>query len=147
MKSQLLDRITIARILIGLVLFFNLQAAFLFVIDPASYTAGFEVSGVAGEKLIQAMGILFLMWNVPYAFALIHPLRYRISLIQAILMQAIGVIGESILFLTLPSGHSTLTSTALRFIVFDVAGLVGLVIAWVISRPLNQTRIVDRSSD
>lgn len=146
MKSQWLDRITIARILIGLVLFFNLQAAFLFIIDPAAYTAGFEVSGVAGEKLVQGMGILFLMWNVPYGFALIHPLRYRTSLIQAILMQAIGVVGESILLLTLPPDHSILEATALRFIVFDGAGLFGLVIAWVISRPLNEVHIVDSSS-
>ncbi len=146
MKSQWLDRITIARVLIGLVLFFNLQAAFLFVMDPAPYTAGFGVSGVAGEKLVQGMGILFLMWNVPYGFALVHPLRYRISLVQAIIMQAIGVIGESILLLTLPSGHSMLAATALRFIVFDGAGLFGLVIAWVITRRLPETRIIDRSS-
>jgi len=68
-------RINIARLLIGLVLLFNLQAAMIFILNPGPYTGGFEISGVGGEKIVQGMGILFLMWNVPYAFALIHPLR------------------------------------------------------------------------
>lgn len=128
------DRTMTAQTLIGIVLFLNLQAAFVFVINPAAYTAGFEVSGVAGEKLVQGMGILFLMWNVPYVFAMLQPRRNRISLISAMIMQAIGVVGETLLFLTLPSGHDTLASSALRFMVFDSAGLMMLGLAWFITR-------------
>lgn len=134
------DRMTIARVLIGMVLFFNIQAAFVFIINPTAYTAGFEVNGVPGEKLVQGMGILFLMWNVPYIFALIHPVRHRISLLSAIIMQAIGVAGESILLATLPAGHSMLTGTALRFIVFDGVGLMLLGIAWIITRHISNNR-------
>lgn len=128
------SRINVARILIGLVLFFNLQAAFVFIFNPASYTAGFEVSGVAGEKIVQGMGILFLMWNVPYVYALVHPVRNRTSLIQAVIMQAIGVIGESVLWLRLLPGHRALELTAERFILFDAAGLIALLVAAWISR-------------
>lgn len=126
------SRINAARVLIGLVLFFNLQAAILFILNPAGYAAGFEVSGMAGEKIVQGMGILFLMWNVPYVFALVNPVRNRTSLIQAVIMQAIGVTGETALRLTLAHGHQALQLTAERFILFDAAGLLALIAAaWV----------------
>ncbi|MHB8775350.1 MAG: hypothetical protein ACYC6U_09620 [Bellilinea sp.] len=125
-------RIHIARLLIGLVIFFNLQAAFLFIINPAAYSAGFEVGGIVGEKLVQGMGILFLMWNVPYIYALIDPIRHRTSLHQAIIMQAIGVVGETILWLTLPPGHPAMSSTVIRFAIFDGSGLIALCAAlWI----------------
>ena len=127
-------RINAARILIGLVLFFNLQAAIVFLVNPVAYTAGFELGGIVGEKTVQGMGILFLMWNVPYAFALVHPQRYRISLVQAIIMQAIGLIGESLLLFSLPEGHLALVSTLQRFILFDGSGLIALLAAWGIAR-------------
>ena len=132
MKTTGAGRIKFARLLIGLVIFFNLQAAVLFIISPAAYSAGFEVGGVAGEKLVQGMGILFLMWNVPYIYALINPIRHRTSLHQAIIMQAIGVVGETILWLTLPPGHSTMENTVIRFAIFDGSGLIALCAAlWV----------------
>lgn len=129
MKTMGAGRTKFARLLIGLVIFFNLQAAVLFIISPAAYSAGFEVGGVAGEKLVQGMGILFLMWNVPYMYALIDPLRHRTSLHQAIIMQAIGVVGETTLWLTLPSGHPAMESTVIRFAIFDGSGLIALWLA------------------
>lgn len=134
MKTTGAGRIKFARLLIGLVIFFNLQAAILFIISPAAYSAGFEVGGVAGEKLVQGMGILFLMWNVPYIYALIDPIRHRTSLHQAIIMQAIGVVGESILWLTLPPGHPAMESTVVRFAIFDGSGLIALWAAFWITR-------------
>ena len=116
--------LTLARILIGSVTFFNLQCAFAFLVSPASYAPAFEVSGLPGASLVSALGILFLMWNVPYLFALAHPVRQRTSLIQAVIMQAIGLIGESILYFNTPAVHALLRQTALRFILFDGVGLV-----------------------
>lgn len=135
MKPAGLSRVIAAQVLIGVVLFLNLQAAVLFILNPAAYTAGFEVSGTAGEKIVQGMGILFLMWNVPYAFALVQPVRHRTSLIQAVIMQAIGVLGETVLRLTLLPGHPALETTAERFILFDAAGLIALLVAAWITRP------------
>jgi hypothetical protein len=44
--------------------------------------------------------------------------------------QAIGLVGESWLWLTLPPGHEALRITGLRFILFDGAGLVAMAIAY-----------------
>jgi hypothetical protein len=86
------------------------------------------------------MGILFLMWNVPYAFALWHPLRFRVSLLSAVIMQAIGAAGETVLLLTFPPGYALLKSSVLRFIIFDTAGLVMLIIAGILVWRLSLKR-------
>lgn len=124
----------IARGLIGIVLFFNVQCAVVFLLQPESYAGGFELAGVPGRMMVQGMGLLFLMWNVPYAFAVSDPVARRVSLIEAIIMQAIGVVGESVLLGTLPLGHWALKDTALRFIAFDGGGLILLLLGlWIIS--------------
>lgn len=135
-------KITAVRMLIGAVLFINLQAAAVFIINPAAYTSGFEVSGIPGQKLVQGMGILFVMWNVPYIFAFIQPVRNRVALLSAVIMQAIGVIGESLLLATLPMDHSNLVITARRFIAFDGAGLAALIVAlWIVQKSIPETDI------
>jgi hypothetical protein len=122
-----------ARFLIGFVFFFNVQCALAFLFDPAAYAPAFDLHGSAAESAMRGFGILFLMWNVPYGFALFHPRHYRTSLLQAIIMQAIGVIGESILRLSLENPSPILISSINRFIVFDGAGLIVLGIAWAIT--------------
>ncbi|HVP21341.1 MAG TPA: hypothetical protein VMS73_05715 [Anaerolineaceae bacterium] len=118
-----------ARGLIGLVFVFNVQCALLFLAVPQAYTPAFELSGPVGEGMLRGMGILFLMWNVPYAVALYNPHAHRTSLYEAIAMQAIGVLGETVLLLTFPAGHLTLQDSITRFIVFDGSGLVLLLLA------------------
>lgn len=126
-------RLWISRLLIGIVTFWNLQAAVVFIASPGSFVHSYELSGVAGEAAVRGVGVLFLMWNVPYVFAVIHPLRFRIGLACAILMQFIGLIGETYILSTLPAEHVTLSASILRFIVFDGVGLVLLFIAWVLT--------------
>lgn len=128
MKPKL--RKWLARILIGIVVFFNLDAAFSFMLQPERYTPGFELAGVPGQAVIQGMGVLFLMWNVPYIVALLDPSRHFVSLFEALVMQAIGVLGESIILLTLQGVHPLIEATAIRFIIFDGGGLVLLLIAF-----------------
>ena len=114
------------RCLIGLVTLFNLDAAFAFLFTPYDYSGGFELTGTPGDAVIQGMGLLFLMWNIPYLVALVNPVRYKISLIEAVVMQAIGVIGETILLLTLKGEHPLIQASVLRFILFDGGGLIVL---------------------
>lgn len=122
----------IARVMIGIVVFFNLDAAFSFMIKPGLYSPGFELNGVPGQAIIQGMGVLFLMWNVPYLVALLNPERHFTSLIESVIMQAIGVCGESIILLMLQGEHPLIKASTLRFIVFDVSGLVFLLLAlWI----------------
>lgn len=129
----------VVRGLIGVVLFFNLQCATLFLLHPEEYMGGFELAGVPGRMMVQGMGLLFFMWNVPYIFAVSDPIAKRTSLIEAVIMQAIGVLGESALLGTLPPEHWALRDTALRFIAFDGGGLVLLLIGlWIIANSSRQ---------
>jgi len=122
-------RLWLARLLIGLVFFINVQCAVLFLIWPEIYAPGFEVAGIPGRAAVQGMGILFLMWNVPYAFALWHPRRFNLSLWQAVIMQAVGAAGETLLWLNLPADYPLLSQSILRFILFDSAGLLLLLLS------------------
>ena len=123
------NRIWIVRLLIGIVVAWNLQAAFAFIFAPSGFVRAYELSGAAGTAAIRGFGVLFLMWNVPYLFAVKDPIRYELALTFALLMQAIGLIGESYILSTLPVDHTLLRSSILRFIAFDGAGLVLLGIA------------------
>jgi hypothetical protein len=71
-------RLNLTRGLIGVVILFNLQAALVFLLWPGNYTSAFELEGVIGEAMLSGLGVLFLMWNVPYAVAMWNPIRYRI---------------------------------------------------------------------
>ena len=124
----------IGRGLIGIVFLLNIQAAILFMWQPQYYRDGFELNGIAGNVVVQGIGLLFVMRNVPYLVALIHPRKYRISLYEAIAMQAIGFLGETALLLSLPEGHAALSQTALRFMLFDGPGLVLLLISAMLTR-------------
>lgn len=134
----------IVRVLIGIVVFFNLDAAFSFMVYPKAYAPGFELYGVPGEAMIQGMGLLFLMWNVPYIIAILDPEKHFISLIASVIMQAIGVFGESILLIRLPGEHPLIKSSTLRFIVFDASGLILLGIALFIAWRVRKKSIVGK---
>ena len=80
----------------------------MFIIKPDAFTWGFELNGETGQAIIQGLGVLFLMWNVPYVFAVWNPIKFRISLYEAILMQTIGVFGESFHGLRVGTKHALL---------------------------------------
>lgn len=132
-------RIWIARCLITLVVIDNLQAAILFLLKPSWFSPSFELTGAAGDAVIQGIGLLFAMWTVPYGFAMVEPVKNRISLIEALLMQTIGLVGESVLLYLLPAGHEVLTGAVGRFIVFDGAGLALLLAAFFLTRKIKDT--------
>jgi hypothetical protein len=133
-------RVWVARVCVGAVLFANVQCAVAFWRWPAGYAPAFELSGAAGEAAIQGIAVLFLMWNVPYGVALWHPRRYRLSLWQAVVMQALGVIGETLIWQQLPGGQAVLRDSLLRFIVFDAGGLAVLCLAAALVAGVRQTR-------
>ena len=119
-----------ASILIGIVFVLNIQAGLDFFFYPEKYVAAFELSAVTGQTAVAGTGLLFLMWNVPYAFALWNPVKNKISLIQALVMQILGCIGETIILLRIPQMQYPLLSSSIkRFIIFDSIGLVLLFIA------------------
>ena len=130
MKS--ISKIWVARVFIGLVLLINLQSALVFFANPNGIAPAYELSGVSGAVAIRGFAVLFIMWNVPYAVALFNPVRFRVSLFEAIAMQFIGLVGETLIWWTLPIEHLILRGSILRFIIFDGAGLVAILIAaWI----------------
>ena len=123
-------RLAIARLMVGLVLFFNVQCGLVFLVFPQNFVGNFELNGIPGQAMVQALGLLFIMWNVPYAAALIQPIRNRNSHLQAI-----GLAGEMWMLIGLAAGHDTLRITVLRFIGFDSFGLLALSGSFWLLRP------------
>jgi hypothetical protein len=131
-------RLYLARGFITAVFIVNVQCAIVFLLWPGSYVPGFELHGEPGEAMVRGMGILFLMWNVPYAVALYHPRRYRMALFEAVTMQAIGLAGETFVYSALPHAHELARLSILRFIAFDALGLLALLAAvWISRRPMQ----------
>ena len=123
----------IASTFIGIVFILNVQAGIDFYLFPQKYTAAYELTGIPGDISVAGVGLLFIMWNVPYAYALWNPIKFNISLLQAIIMQAIGVVGESLLLNRYsPQDFPILKNSILRFIYFDSAGLLLLLIAGIV---------------
>jgi hypothetical protein len=135
MARTVIIRLWLGRLLIGIVLLWNVQCALAFLVAPTTFAPGFELNGAAGEAAVRGMGVLFLMWNVPYAVALWHPVRHRVSLYEAVAMQTIGLIGESLILWSLGGAHTVVAGSVARFIVFDAAGLALLgLAAWITRR-------------
>lgn len=127
-------RIWAARSLIGLVVLWNLQAAFTFLAAPGLYAPAFELAGVPGQAAVRGVAVLFVMWSIPYLVACWQPHGHRLALVEALLMQVIGLIGEGFVLSTLGQGHAILQASILRFLAFDAAGLVLLGGAFVLTR-------------
>jgi hypothetical protein len=121
--------------LIGLVILINLQCAIVFILSPGAYAPAFELRGAIGKAMLRGMGILFLMWNVPYLVALWDPEKHRLALYEALVMQTIGLVGEVALYATLPVVHTPARNSIQRFIVFDALGLLALIAAAWLSHP------------
>jgi len=138
-------RFWIARLLIGIVTAWNLQAALTFILWPEQYAPGFELNGVPGTAAVRGTGILFLMWNVPYLVALWHPRKYRLALGMALVMQLIGLVGESLIWTTLPQGYTLLRASIARFITFDASGLLLLGVALWFVRDTQSKSLIEYS--
>lgn len=113
-----------ARVAVAAVFAVNVQCALAFLVAPARYASGFGLGGVPGEAAVRGLGVAFLMWNVTYPLVIWQPRRQRTLFAVVLAQQAVGLIGETWLLLSLPVGHKALASSITRFIVFDGAGLV-----------------------
>jgi hypothetical protein len=127
-------RLWAARLLIAIVVAWNLECALIFLISPGLYAPGFELAGIPGEAAVRGTAVLFVMWNIPYVVALWQPHRHRISLWEALIMQVTGLLGESLILRSIPAGHMMLQSSLVRFIGFDAAGVLLLIGAVVLAR-------------
>lgn len=128
------SRLWIGRSLVAIVTGWNLQAALVFILWPDRFAPGFELTGIPGAAALRGTGILFLMWNVPYLVALWHPRKHLPLLGIALVMQLIGLVGESFILFSLPDGHAALSESISCFIRFDASGLILLMGALFLNR-------------
>lgn len=126
--------IWLARLIISVVFLVNINAAVGYVLKPESYVTSFEVEGVPGRVIVQGIGILFLMWNVTYPLVILQPSRNLTLFSIVLVQQAIGLLGESWIWFSLPEGHEALRQTGLRFILFDGGGLIAMLAIYLILR-------------
>ena len=124
----------IIRLLIAIVLIWNVQCAITFLLQPHLYAPGFQLSqDLIGITVIRSLGLLFLMWNVPYLFAFVHPLRWKILPLVILVQQFTAVIGELWILSTLSSETQILNSIR-KFVYFDFGGLILLSLAFILTR-------------
>jgi len=127
-------RIWSSRLLILAVAAWNIQAAAVLLLQTELISSGLDLDGPTGMAVTRGIGLLFLMWNIPYLVAAIHPIRHRFSLYEAFAMQLIGLVGEIVILLTTPNLSIAIVNTLNTYIYFDAAGLGLLVLAAYISR-------------
>jgi hypothetical protein len=132
-------RVWVARLLVAVVVGWNLECAFVFLLHPAAYAPGFELVGVPGQAAVRGFAVLFVMWNIPYLVALWDPRRNRLALWEALAMQSVGVIGESLILFSMPPGYAVLRSSILRCIIFDAVGVAALLGAVFLLTPFSRS--------
>jgi preprotein translocase subunit SecG len=129
------------RFLLAIVAGWNLLCAIQFIIQPGMYLSAFDLSRESGRATVQSIGILFIMWNVPYLLAILQPFRWKILVLCALLMQAIGCIGEIWIRSQLqesPAFRDSLT----RFTIFDVTGFFLLLLTiYLVNRDRRHTHV------
>ena len=126
-----------ARLAVGGVFMMNVACAVTFIQQPEKYVAGCEVSGIPGKNIVQGFGILFLMWNVTYPLVILQPRTQKALFLIILVQQAIGLAGETWLWLGLPADYAALHATALRFILFDGLGLALMFAAYALLHRLH----------
>ena len=129
-------KVLLTRLLILSVILINIQCAAVFLVYPERYVSGFELTGTAGIAAVRGFGVLFLMWNIPYLVAFWDPVKNRVSLYESLAMQAVGLVGETAIYQTIPLFHTMVKASVLRFIQFDTVGLMFLILAILLSRSL-----------
>lgn len=121
----------VVRLIFAAVFAVNVYCAVQFIIDPQTYIAAYQLEGAGGEAAIRGYGITFLMWNATYPLFIIFPKQQKILGGIIIVQQLIGCLGEVYILGAVPTaGYETLISSTIRFIAFDAAGLVLMLLSY-----------------
>ena len=124
----------VTRAAVGAVFLMNVWCAVTFLGWPDRFAGSFEVGGAPGGAIVQAFGVLFLMWNATYPAVIWRPRGQHVLFAVILVQQTIGLAGETWLVLSLPAGHPVLWATGVRFILFDGVGLALMLMAYVVLR-------------
>ncbi|MCL2339760.1 MAG: hypothetical protein FWC59_02530 [Actinomycetia bacterium] len=127
-------RLWIARFCVLAVFAVNIYCALVFIVLPDQYLASYELNGPAGRAALMGLGVAFLMWNTTYPPVIYRPERYRLLYVIVLIQQMIGLVGESLILWQLPAETAALAASLQRFILFDAAGLLLLLLGWGLAR-------------
>ena len=122
------------RLCFAVVFAWNVLCALQFLIAPDDYLGAYQLAeaGAAGSAAIRGLGVAFLMWNATYPAFLWRPCRYGVLGFVIVVQQAIGLAGEMIVLGSLEGAPvlTTLAGSVMRFVAFDFAGLIIMVISF-----------------
>ena len=119
----------VVRIAFFVVFSWNVICALQFIFVPEVFVSSYQLSGTEGAVALRGLGVAFLMWNATYPAFIWCPSRFSALGVVIIIQQIIGLIGETIILLSLPGGYTLLADSILRFIIFDGAGLVLMLVS------------------
>lgn len=128
----------IARIAVGVVFCWNVACALQFVTSPLASAAGYGLPATEeSAALVAGMGVAFLMWNATYPAVIASPRRFPALFAVVLAQQAIGLVGETGIWLHLVHaglGGGLMAAGILRFMLFDGAGLAMMLAAFIFLR-------------
>ncbi len=130
MKYKRLANIAI-RVAYALVFVVNVQCAVSLFLWPESYAPSYELSGTPAMVAVRGLGVAFLMWNATYPAVIVSPTRFRSLAVVVLVQQVIGLVGELMIFVSIPAKYSILSGSITRFIIFDAIGLVIMAAAFI----------------
>ena len=122
----------IVRICFTFVFIINVQCACSYIMHPTTFAPGFDLPLEAGSVAVAGMGVAFLMWNTTYPAFIISPQRFTVLGWVILAQQCIGLIGETIIYFTLPASSHLAALSIQRFIAFDALGLVLMSISFLV---------------
>lgn len=133
-------RLWCARAAVGLVFALNVSCALQFIIWPDSSALAYGLPPTPESAAMAAgMGVAFLMWNVTYPAVIANPLRFKVLYVVVLAQQLVGLLGESLIWWRLVAAgleSGLMAQGIMRFIAFDAAGLVLMLLAFlVLHRP------------
>lgn len=120
----------VARLAFALVFVINVRCALGYVVYPAAHLGDFGLTGVAGEAALRGLGVAFLMWNATYPLAMANPVRYAPVAVIVLVQQTIGLVGETLIYATVPPEYSQMLAGIRAFIAFDAFGLLVMLLAF-----------------
>jgi len=132
-------RVWLARMLVAAVCGWNLSAALPMILRPTDMAGSFAVAacGRGGMIMVQGLGVAFLMWQVPFVPTVWDPRHNRVTFLCLIVMQMVGLAGETLMLASLSEGSPALRATGLRFVAFDGAGLILLIVGYLAVHPIT----------
>ena len=131
-----------ARIAVLAVFFLNVMCAVQFIAWPEAYAPAYGLPPTPeSHAMVAGLGVAFLMWNATYPAVIANPVRFRALYVVVLVQQAIGLAGETWIWLRLSAqglAASQMAGGIMRFIAFDAGGLVLMLLAFaVLARALR----------